>query len=157
MSIEFATSSQRLPTNLVEKLKTEHVDCWVKLSCVGRCRPLAVATHFPILQPTRLDKLSTCSVFNSSTKSVVNYSSCKFNTHGRQLSRVGVSGVYWALVTTKKRLVNIRKHDQPRSPPEDQLGRKESLSSFVVANIVIATRFSSSQPELSPSLQGSEN
>ena len=48
------------------------------LSRVELCRmvcthPSAVVTQFPILQPTGLDKFSTCSVFNYSTKSVVNY------------------------------------------------------------------------------------
>jgi len=43
------------------------------LSRVELCRavcthPSAVVTQFPILRPTRVDKFSTCSVFNSSTK-----------------------------------------------------------------------------------------
>ena len=47
------------------------------LSAVQLCRavcthPSAVVTQFPVLQPTRLDEFATCSVFNFSTKSVVN-------------------------------------------------------------------------------------
>ena len=58
--IEFATSSRRLPTDLVEKLLSLVESCW------------AVCTQFSFLQPTRLDKFSACLVFkNFSTKSVV--------------------------------------------------------------------------------------
>ena len=94
---------------------------WVELCRTVCTHPSAVVTQFPVLQPTRLDKFSTCSAFNPSTKSVVHYPtinlevallvrqflidwlSCEFNTHRRcdstrQLSRVLVGGLYWALL-----------------------------------------------------------
>ena len=55
--IEFATSSQRLPTTADENLETEHVEnlsCRVESSWVVSAvctRPLAVVTQFTILQP----------------------------------------------------------------------------------------------------------
>jgi len=81
-SIGFATSSRRVPTDLIEKLKTEHVESsWI----------VSAGVYSRI-------KYSTCSVVNYLTKSVV---SCEFNTHRqrrrnstRQLS-IGVL-MYWA-------------------------------------------------------------
>ena len=43
---------------------------WCRAVCTHTS---AVVTHFPILQPKWLDKFSTCSVFNSSTKSTFQY------------------------------------------------------------------------------------
>ena len=67
------------------------------LRCVGRCELTCRQSwsKFPILQPTRLDKFSTCSVFSFSNRS---RTSCEFNTHRRrdstqQSNRVGVRSV----------------------------------------------------------------
>jgi len=73
---EFATSSRRLSTDLAEKIKlnmSSVESSWVVSG--GVYSSLAVVTQFSILQPIRLDKLSTCSVLNLSTKFVdwINY------------------------------------------------------------------------------------
>jgi len=54
--IEFATSSRHWKLNMLSRVELCRAVC---------THPSAVATQFPIMQPTRLDKFSTCSVSNN--------------------------------------------------------------------------------------------
>ena len=84
----------------------------VDLCRVGRyvqcTHPSAVVNQFPILQSTRLDKFSTCSVFIFFNQIVVNSVANSIHTARRdatrQLSRLGVGGIFWALVCGPMRL-----------------------------------------------------
>jgi len=93
--IEFATSSRRLPTCLVEKLKTEH-SSWVVsgevYSPVGSRDPVS---NFA----ANSDWINSQHVQFSIFRPNPSWTSCEFNTDRRrdstrQLSRVVVGGVY---------------------------------------------------------------
>jgi len=120
--IEFATSSRRLPTKIwkLNMLRIYPVEFSCR-RCVQCTHPSAVVTQFTILQPicdwrrkletgswlttgaftppTRCN--STSFSANCSDSSRLSLTNCEFNTHRRrnstrQLSCVGVGGVYWA-------------------------------------------------------------
>jgi len=96
--IEFATSSRRLPTTADENLETEHVEnlsCRVESSWVVS----VVCTH----PSTVVTQFTFCSLYVTGAENwKLGHDWRLVRTHRRrdstrQLSHVGVGGVYWAL------------------------------------------------------------